>query len=338
MSSVPAVATSSTSTYTLKVIVLTGLTKLVSPVSATTFRTFRDAFIAHVKLYGLSFYLDDTYENVCYKLQQRYPGISSTTVHSHVREQSASLCAALQLSLGIEWNAISDKLNTLQQSNKQLYIVDNINKLWGELLTKYETYSMFHTINWLSSLINIKHKESDDPAKTLESIMSINRQLIQAKIILPEQLLCAYLIQSMPDTMSSIQQQLCLNNDIKLDGVYQAMKMYYNRNTTKLDQIDLTTEKAMKLTKFNNNNNKTDKQRICYNFIQNKCQFGDKCRFSHDINNNKNNKNNDNNTNNKNDNNNNNKNDNNNNNKNDSNDDDDKTSHYLPYKGPMITV
>ena len=288
--------TTSSSSHTLKTIVLTGFNKLPSTVNASIFRKFREGFTTHVKLNCLSHYLDNKYEDVCNNLQQVYPSISPQFIASHVKQQSTSMCAALQLALDVHWNAIADKVNAIAIKSSPAYngefIVDNIYIVWGVVLKHFETYSQFHTINWLQSLINIKHKVNDDPAKTLESFMVINRHLNQADIKLPEQLLAAYLLNSLPEEMSSVQQQLCTINVTTVDGVFQAMKMFYDSQIIKSN--------ANNYKSYHNNNNDTEKaltlkstnknKSECKYFKQGNCFHGDECKFAHNNNGNNNNK------------------------------------------------
>jgi hypothetical protein len=270
------------SSHTLKIVVLTGITKLSTTVNATSFRTFRDSFTTYVQLHSLSMYLTNTYEEVCKKMVNLYSTTSTYAIQLHVQQQSESMSAALRLALGIHWNAIADKVAAVatDSTNVDKFIIDNIYVVWSEVLKQYETYSQFHTISWLRSLIHIKHNSQDDPAKTLERFMVINRQLIQAGTKLPENVLAAYLIDSMPADMSSIQQHLCTINADTTDKVYQAMKLFYDSKITKLganksNQNNSDIEKALA---FSNTGQ-------CFHFIKHgSCMRGDSCKYSHDSN------------------------------------------------------
>jgi hypothetical protein len=281
--STPILTPSTSSTYknTLKFIVLSDIHKLANNVNTNTFRTFKDQFILTVKLHGLDIYINHTYTEVCNNISLSNTHIPIHAIQAHVKQQSTSMSAAVQLALGTHWHAIQDKLIIFSKQNQtnETFISDNIYIIWKCILQHFESFSKYHKISWIRQLNQIKHISIDDPAKTLEKIQSINRLLIQSNIILPEAVLAAYLIDSMPSDMSSVQQHLCTTDADTIDDVYTAMKVYYDSKITKSNSI--------------NNNNKslvnadiekalTFKNTPCQQLsVYGNCPQGVECCFSH---------------------------------------------------------
>jgi hypothetical protein len=261
----------------LKVVILSDITKLATTITASTFKTFKDSFTLKCKLNCIEMYLQYTHDQVCTKLHTLHSHIPISTIEEHVHQQSSSLCAALQLALSTHWNSINDKMDAAIKLEPNVYTVDSIYSLWSIVLTAYETYSKFHKISWLRQLFSIKHVSTDDPAKLLERIQTINRLLIHSGTILPDTVIAAVLIDSIPSDMAAVQQQLVSTDTDSVETIYNALKLYYDSKQTKSggNKAHSTehVEKALAVKLAPG---------VCYHYAtKGSCDRADTCNYKH---------------------------------------------------------
>jgi hypothetical protein len=260
--------------------------KLPATVDASSFATFRDSVIRQVKGCNLFEFIDLPLTTNVQRLQNIYTNASHYVIISFAKQQSRSMAAIILQSLGVHANAIEDKIksdNIKRDTDDPIIDVDDVYTVWNIIINKYQKSTPFHRVAALQILLAIKHNHNDDPTKTRERIMVIYRQLIQAGTVVPDEMLAAILLGSMPPEMAATQQYLNAQKIEDFETVYDAMKTYYDSKILKskiYNNNNNNNDTAKALVMKNTTNKNTD---VCRAFqAKGNCRFGNRCRYTHD--------------------------------------------------------
>ena len=103
------------------------------------------------------------------------------------------------------------------------FLARNANHVWVKLKEKQQRYTAHDLTNLIRKLLDLKLQAGSDPTVFRRQFTSAVKELKNAKISLPEEVLMSVWLQALPRELSTLKQALGARSDLKWMDIYEAL-------------------------------------------------------------------------------------------------------------------